>query len=546
MNVILFGFGEIGKIYYNILSKNNNIKYIIDSKLEYSNSSSEIIDINNKKVIISLIKNKQIIIIITKYFSNINEYILLGLNNKTNIFILPQIIYKFTCLEKYFNLAKQNDLSFFVAYDNRYINEFIYLKENIHDKIKLNSTYTINILQDNYNICTKYSFINDIDFVNWILNDTPMTISVKSYTEINLYYYSSINVILKITKELTKYIVVIIFKKECNKNITLQDNYNLNYNTIINNTFSIFINNKYKNSINNNDCLINNAIINAYEKSIIKNNANITIKYCNTFRNYSIVSNAISENYRTARKYQTIKFVKEMHIKYSNLNLKLGIWNILKQLNDLIDISDPDISHPNLYHAIQTAEMIRNDGHPEWLQLVGLIHDIGKIMYLKGDDITGTSKKKQWAMVGDTFIVGCKIPDKIIFPEFNCFNLDYHNEKYNTTLGIYSSKCGLDNVNCSWGHDEYLYRILSSDKNPNKIPDEGRYIIRYHSLYVYHKEGMYEHFLNKRDKDYFKYLKLFNKYDLYSKSDLIIDLNNVEEYYKKLITKFFTNSYLYI
>ena len=31
------------------------------------------------------------------------------------------------------------------------------------------------------------------------------------------------------------------------------------------------------------------------------------------------------------------------------------------------------------------------------------------------------------------------------------------NSKYNTDLGIYDEGCGLDNVTCSWGHDEYLY-----------------------------------------------------------------------------------------
>ena len=35
-----------------------------------------------------------------------------------------------------------------------------------------------------------------------------------------------------------------------------------------------------------------------------------------------------------------------------------------------------------------------------------------------------TGKNKQWAMVGDTFIVGCKIPDTILFPEFNKNNQD--------------------------------------------------------------------------------------------------------------------------
>ena len=52
----------------------------------------------------------------------------------------------------------------------------------------------------------------------------------------------------------------------------------------------------------------------------------------------------------------------------------------LDKLNDLIDESDPDLDLPNIIHAFQTAERIRLD-HPneDWFQLVGLIHDLGKV-----------------------------------------------------------------------------------------------------------------------------------------------------------------------
>ena len=56
-----------------------------------------------------------------------------------------------------------------------------------------------------------------------------------------------------------------------------------------------------------------------------------------------------------------------------------------------------------------------------WLQLVGLIHDLGKIIYLWGNDKEGTSIKTM-SSVGDTFIVGCRIPDGIVFP-FNKLNV---------------------------------------------------------------------------------------------------------------------------
>ena len=59
---------------------------------------------------------------------------------------------------------------------------------------------------------------------------------------------------------------------------------------------------------------------------------------------------------------------------------ELTIMDALDKLNDLIDESDPDLDLPNIIHAYQTAERIRLD-HPneDWFQLVGLVHDLGKV-----------------------------------------------------------------------------------------------------------------------------------------------------------------------
>ena len=256
-------------------------------------------------------------------------------------------------------------------------------------------------------------------------------------------------------------------------------------------------------------------------------------------RNYDNVDEAVKESYKLARINQTYQFVNSMHEKYSNIDRCETIWNILEKLNSFTDISDPDCSFPNTLHALQTAEMMRKDDLPDWLQLVGLIHDMGKVMYVKGDNETGTGLEKQWAIVGDTFIIGCKIPDKIVFPEFNQLNKDSNKPTMNTELGIYKENCGLDNVICSWGHDEYLYRLLIHEKNQNTLPEEALYIIRFHSLYSYHTYGEYQQFVSQRDKDMFKWLKLFNKYDLYSKNDIKIDPEQCKQYYINLIKKYF-------
>lgn len=41
---------------------------------------------------------------------------------------------------------------------------------------------------------------------------------------------------------------------------------------------------------------------------------------------------------------------------------------------------------------------------------------------------------------------------------------------------MYKPHCGLDNVTLSWGHDEYLYRVLKHNKT--KLPDSALCMIR--------------------------------------------------------------------
>jgi inositol oxygenase len=41
---------------------------------------------------------------------------------------------------------------------------------------------------------------------------------------------------------------------------------------------------------------------------------------------------------------------------------------------------------------------------------------------------------------------------------------------------MYEENCGLDKVTMSWGHDEYMYRMLQHNKST--LPEEAFYIIR--------------------------------------------------------------------
>merc|ERR1719189_2241288 len=166
----------------------------------------------------------------------------------------------------------------------------------------------------------------------------------------------------------------------------------------------------------------------------------------------------------------------------------------LEMLNDLVDESDPDTDLPNIVHAFQTAERIRED-HPdkEWFQLVGLIHDLGKVMAFYGEP--------QWCVVGDTFPVGCKPGQSVVFVEDSFLgNPDLEDGRYNTELGMYQPGCGIENLLMSWGH--------------------------------------YQHLEADTDTEILDWVKEFNKYDLYTKSAIVPEIEKLKPYYQSLIDKY--------
>lgn len=147
---------------------------------------------------------------------------------------------------------------------------------------------------------------------------------------------------------------------------------------------------------------------------------------------------------------------------------------------------------------------------------------MGKIMFLWGNGTNGqdgySPNGKQWALGGDTFVVGCQIPNEaVVFPEFNALNPDMTNEKYNTKYGMYEPHCGLDNLKFAWGHDEYMYRMLVA--NETTLPREALDMIRYHSAYPWHEKGAYRHMMKEEDYEREKWVQMFNKFDLYTKDE---------------------------
>ncbi|KAG9288889.1 hypothetical protein G9A89_019511 [Geosiphon pyriformis] len=251
-------------------------------------------------------------------------------------------------------------------------------------------------------------------------------------------------------------------------------------------------------------------------------------KKLETFRDYVHANPRVANFYKEQHEKQTVESVRKQRAHFEKLDKgRMGIWEALEVLNELFDESDPDTELSQIEHCLQTAEALRRDGRPRWLILVGLIHDLGKLLMFYGAE-------GQWCIVGDIFPVGCKFSSKIIYPEFFKNNPDSNDPRYNTLYGIYEPNCGLDEVLMSFGHDEYIYQVVKK-----YLPPEACYVLRYHSFYAQHRENAYEHLMTDFDHEMMKWVKIFNPYDLYSKNDKPPNIEKLKPYYQELIEDFF-------
>jgi len=245
------------------------------------------------------------------------------------------------------------------------------------------------------------------------------------------------------------------------------------------------------------------------------------------FRQYDAQANpGVAEFYRLNHKNQTVDYVQRKEKEY--FGLKRGektIWEAADFLNTLVDDSDPDTDLTQIEHLLQTSEAMRRDGQPRWMVLVGFIHDLGKCLCLYGEP--------QWGVVGDTFPVGCKWSDQIVFPEYFRNNPDRNVDEYQTEYGIYEPHCGLENVHMSFGHDGYIAEIMKP-----YLQDEALYMLRFHSFYAWHRHGAYTHLTNEKDAAMLEWVKKFNPYDLYSKGHAKPMLQDLKPYYDELFAEF--------
>lgn len=262
-----------------------------------------------------------------------------------------------------------------------------------------------------------------------------------------------------------------------------------------------------------------------------------------TLRDYSKEDHEsrVRKHYSDMRKHQTEEFTHRMERKFGDFNNgNLTMREAFKLLETYVDASDPDVNLPQVVHSFMSAEAARRAGKPDWLQLTALIHDLGKMMFIFGeekDGMSGRADGMQFALGGDTWVLGEPIPSSAIFPEFNSFNIDHIRLNGSSTN---RPGMGLRNLRFPWGHDEYAYRFLTHPKNGCKLPEVALQIVRLHSCYPLHSKRAYDHLLAPGDEEILKEVIEFNKFDLYSKAEQTIrDMDKLWPYYEGLMAKYF-------
>lgn len=260
-------------------------------------------------------------------------------------------------------------------------------------------------------------------------------------------------------------------------------------------------------------------------------------------RKYAAAPKGVLDHYRMMRTNQTIKY--NIGMRELKPRKKITVRDALRMLERCPDSSDPDVDGSNIMHAYQTAERMRRAGEPTWMQLTGLIHDVGKIQMLYGTADSGQSLDAQWGISGDTWAVGCQIPDCVVYPELNKLNPDSDHPVYSTKQGIYKRGCGIRNMIFTWGHDEYMYRVLVRKRSQMLargetvvLPTVALDCIRLHSAYPWHTGGAYEWAEGEGDRELKETIRRFNTYDLYSKEDQPCDIEQLQLHYGALIDTF--------
>ena len=196
------------------------------------------------------------------------------------------------------------------------------------------------------------------------------------------------------------------------------------------------------------------------------------------------------------RNAQTRNDVQTLKEKYQEPVFgRILVSDLLAKLALCIDEVDPDMACVSqLTHTLQVVEGMIADGIDDHdLLIAGLVHDLGKVILVAGED---------QANVGG-----------MVSP-----------------IGEFDEGIGLDHCIVQWSHDEFGYSRLK-----DHLPDHVSWLIRYHSLDF----RVCEAFMDDRDRRYVRdYHSVFAHYDSGTKSVFRVPKTRIE-HYSDLIEEYF-------
>ena len=112
------------------------------------------------------------------------------------------------------------------------------------------------------------------------------------------------------------------------------------------------------------------------------------------FRQYDEACDRVKAFYKEQHEKQTVAYNLWVRNQYNAREKhEMTVWEAMEKLNTLVDESDPDTELGQIQHLLQAAEAMRRDGRPRWMQVTGLIHDLGKLLFFY-------VSQGQWDVVG--------------------------------------------------------------------------------------------------------------------------------------------------